>query len=121
MLLELECSNQSAQSCYLGDGDTDCQRQKWSNYWYDPEDERYAQIDINLSHPIKMTRIAMRQLASEDRKGVILPIASVGGLAGLYTCPIYIACKHGIVGFVKSMKRELSVRMACSYRNVNSV
>ena len=46
----------------------------------------------------------MRQLVSENRKGVILPIASVGGISGLYTSPIYIATKHGIVGFVKSMK-----------------
>ena len=46
----------------------------------------------------------MRTLASENRKGVVLPIASVGGLAGLYTSPIYIACKHGVVGFVKSME-----------------
>ena len=46
----------------------------------------------------------MRQLASEDRKGVILPFASLGGIAGTYNCPIYIATKHGIVGFVKSMK-----------------
>lgn len=47
--------------------------------------------------------MAMRQLVSENRKGVILPIASLGGLSGSYNCPLYIACKHGIVGFVKSM------------------
>jgi hypothetical protein len=46
----------------------------------------------------------MRTLVGENRKGVILPIASVGGLAGSYTCPMYIATKHGVVGFVKSMK-----------------
>lgn len=46
----------------------------------------------------------MRTLVSEDRKGVILPIASVGGIAGGYHVPLYIATKHGIVGFVKSMK-----------------
>jgi len=77
---------------------------KWSNFWHDPEDDHYRQIDINLDHPIKLTRIALKQLASEDRKGVILPIASVGGIAGLYTSPIYIATKHGLVGFVKSLK-----------------
>ena len=77
---------------------------KWSNFWQDPEDDHYRQTDILLDHPIKLTRIAMRQLAADDKKGVILPIASVGGLAGVYTSPIYIACKHGIVGFVKSMK-----------------
>ncbi|KAK3717568.1 hypothetical protein LTR37_005634 [Vermiconidia calcicola] len=76
----------------------------WSNFWHDPEDESYAQVHINLSHPIKLSRIAMRTLVSENRKGVILPFASIGGIAGSYNCPLYIACKHGIVGFVKSMK-----------------
>ena len=59
---------------------------------------------INLNHPIKFCRIGMRALVSEDRKGVLLPIASVGGIGGTYHCPLYIATKHGIVGFVKSMK-----------------
>ena len=57
-----------------------------------------------MNHPIKFTRIGMRALISEDRKGVILPIASVGGIAGTYHAPLYIATKHGIVGFVKSLK-----------------
>lgn len=61
----------------------------------DPEEESYAEVHINLSHPIKLTRIAMRQLASENRKGVVLPFASVGGIAGTYNCPLYIATKHG--------------------------
>ena len=43
-------------------------------------------------------------MVSEDRKGVILPIASVGGLAGGYHVPLYIATKHAVVGFVKSLK-----------------
>ncbi len=60
--------------------------------------------DINLDHPVKLTRIATRALVSENRKGVIMSIASVGGLAGSYNCPLYIATKHAIVGFTKSMK-----------------
>ena len=57
-----------------------------------------------MNHPIKLARIGMRTLVSEDKPGVILPIASVGGIAGTYHCPLYIATKHGIVGFVKSME-----------------
>lgn len=80
-------------------------RQPWTNFWNDPEqDDHYRMTDINLDHPIKLTRIAMRQLVSEDRKGVVCTIASVGGLSGSYNCPLYIATKHGVVGFVKSMK-----------------
>jgi short-subunit dehydrogenase len=79
--------------------------QPWSSFWHDKEDDRYVNIDININHCLKLTRIAMQNLVSEDRKGVVLPIASVGGLAGAYHVPLYIASKHAIVGFVKSMKQ----------------
>ena len=77
----------------------------FSSFWHDPEDDnRYRNVEINLNHPIKFTRIGMRHLINEDKPGVILPIASVGGIAGTYHAPLYIATKHGIIGFVKSMK-----------------
>lgn len=60
-------------------------------------------MEINVNHPIKLTRIAMRALLGRDKKGVVLMIASVAGLAGLYASPLYCATKHAIVGFVKSM------------------
>lgn len=57
--------------------------QTWTNFWHDPEqDDHYRMTDINVDHPVKLTRIAMRQLVGENRKGVVLSIASVGGLAG---------------------------------------
>jgi len=78
---------------------------KLSSFWYDPEqDDRYRTVEVNLNHPIKLARIAMRELVSHDKPGVILPVASVGGIAGTYHCPLYIATKHGIMGFVKSME-----------------
>ena len=89
--------------------------QPWTSFWHDSEEEHYALTDINLDHPIKLTRIAMRTLVSEDRKGVVIPIASVGGLAASYSYPIYIATKHAIVGFTKSMK------MAEKYEGVKVV
>ena len=57
-----------------------------------------------MNHPIKLARIGMRTLVSEDKPGVILPFGSIGGIAGTYHCPLYIATKHGIIGFVKSME-----------------
>lgn len=59
---------------------------------------------MNLNHPIKLARIGMRELVSHDKPGIILPIASVGGIASTYHCPLYIATKLGIMGFVKSME-----------------
>ncbi|RFU26006.1 hypothetical protein B7463_g10331, partial [Scytalidium lignicola] len=51
----------------------------WSNFWDDTEDARYAGVDINVNHPIKLTRIAMRALLSKNKKGVVLITASMAG------------------------------------------
>ncbi|KAI9792870.1 MAG: hypothetical protein M1835_007628 [Candelina submexicana] len=75
----------------------------WSNFYDDTETERYAEVDINVNHPIKLTRIAMRALLGKDKKGVVLIIASVCGLLGTYSAPLYTATKHAMVGFTKSM------------------
>ena len=64
---------------------------------------RYAEVDININHPIKVARIAMRALLGRDKKGVVLMIASMAGLMGVYPTPLYCATKHAIVGFVRSM------------------
>ncbi|KAK5165009.1 hypothetical protein LTR04_001547 [Oleoguttula sp. CCFEE 6159] len=88
----------------------------WSNFWDDTEDESYAQIAINVSHPIKLTRIAMRALLSKDKKGVVVITASVAGLSGIYLASLYCATKHAIVGFVKSMgdaDAEEGVKVVC--------
>lgn len=46
----------------------------------------------------------MRALLGENKKGVVLIIASMAGYRGLYSAPLYCATKHAIVGFVRSMK-----------------
>ena len=73
------------------------------NFWDDSEEERYKEIDIDVSHVIKLTRMAMRALVSRNKKGVVLSIASEAGLSGVYNVPLYCACKHAVVGFTKSM------------------
>jgi len=75
----------------------------WSNFWNDTEDERYAQVDINVNHPIKLTRIGIRALLGKNKKGVVVITASTAGLGGNYNASLYCATKHAIVGFVKSM------------------
>ncbi|OAG43661.1 hypothetical protein AYO21_02247 [Fonsecaea monophora] len=65
--------------------------------------EPYAQLDINLAHPIKLTRLAIRALVGRNKKGVVCCIASIGGLDGQYAATLYSACKHGVVGLVKSL------------------
>ena len=77
----------------------------FSNFWQDPEqDEGYKQVDVNVNHPIKLTRMALRKSLSKGKRASVCIIASVGGLAGSIAAPLYCATKHAMVGFVKSMK-----------------
>ncbi|KAL6710598.1 hypothetical protein ACN47E_008646 [Coniothyrium glycines] len=77
----------------------------FSNFWQDPEqDEGYKQVDVNVNHPIKLTRMAIRKSLSRGKRASICIIASVGGLEGNIAAPLYCATKHAMVGFVKSMK-----------------
>lgn len=64
----------------------------WSNWWDDTEDDRYAELDINVTHALKLSRIAMRALLSRKKQGVILIVASLAGFtvgAHLYIVKIH--------------------------------
>ena len=81
--------------------------QPFSNFCDDPEDDaksHYSQVDINVSHPIKLTRIAFRSLLSKNKKGTILIISSIAGLQGSYAAPLYCATKWAVIGLVRSLK-----------------
>ncbi|OBT94063.1 hypothetical protein VE01_07170 [Pseudogymnoascus verrucosus] len=54
-------------------------RDDWSNFWNDTEHDRYAELDINVTHPIKLTRIAIRALLRKNKKGVVVVVASIAG------------------------------------------
>ena len=59
-------------------------------------------IDVNLRGAFACTSAASEYLeASED--GVVVNVASVGGLVGLPRQHPYVASKHGLVGMTKSM------------------
>jgi short-subunit dehydrogenase len=76
----------------------------FSNFWQDPEqDKGYAQVDINVSHPIKLTRLAIKKSLGRGKRASVCIVASIGGLGGSVAAPLYCATKHAIVGFVKSM------------------
>ena len=52
---------------------------------------------------MKLTRIAIRSLLKENKKGVILIVASLAGYQGVFGAPLYCASKHTCVGFVRSL------------------
>ena len=43
-------------------------------------------------------------MLGRDKPGVVLVIASIAGLNGVYPAASYSASKHAVVGFVKSMQ-----------------
>ncbi|KAI1611084.1 hypothetical protein EDD36DRAFT_312588 [Exophiala viscosa] len=86
----------------------------WSNFWDDTEDESYKTVAINLQHPVKLTRLAMKALASADKKGVVCHVASTAGIRGNFFAPLYVVTKHGVVGITKSLAQadpEFGVRI----------
>ncbi|KAF2096902.1 NAD(P)-binding protein [Rhizodiscina lignyota] len=88
----------------------------WSNFWDDTEAETYKTIQINLHHPIKLTRLAIRALASANKKGVVCLVSSSAGIRGNYMIPVYVATKHGVVGFAKSLSKadkDEGVKIVC--------
>ncbi|OMP86665.1 putative oxidoreductase [Diplodia seriata] len=76
-----------------------------SNFWTDTEHDAYATVAVNVTAPLKLTRIAMRALLGADKRGVVLLVASIAGYAGAYAVPLYTATKHAVVGFAKTMRK----------------
>ncbi|GME56192.1 putative NAD-dependent 15-hydroxyprostaglandin dehydrogenase protein [Neofusicoccum parvum] len=76
-----------------------------SNFWTDTEQDDYATVAVNVTAPIKLTRIAVRACLRAGKKGVVLLVASIAGYGGTYAVPLYCATKHAAVGFVKSMRK----------------
>ncbi|RFU28573.1 hypothetical protein B7463_g7788, partial [Scytalidium lignicola] len=73
-------------------------------FWGDVDSgSHYKVIDINLLHPIKMTRIAIRQMLRAKKVGTILHVASIAAETVSVITPLYQASKHGIGSFVMGM------------------
>ncbi len=70
-------------------------------------------VDVNLRGAFTCARAA--ESALQDGGGVLLNIASVGGLVGLPRQHPYVASKHGLVGLTKSLALDWAptVRVNC--------
>lgn len=87
----------------------------FSNFW-DDEEDGYKTIRINVEHPIKFARLAMRALAGAKKQGVVVMVSSTAGIRATYLASLYTASKHAIVGFTKAMGQadpDLGVRINC--------
>jgi 2-hydroxycyclohexanecarboxyl-CoA dehydrogenase len=64
-------------------------------------------IDINLRGPIRMTKAVLPGMV-ERRGGRIVNISSDAGRVGSTGEAVYSACKAGIIGFSKTVAREVA-------------
>lgn len=64
-------------------------------------------IDINLRGPIRMTKAVLPRMV-ERRSGRIVNISSDAGRVGSSGEAVYSACKAGIIGFGKTIAREMA-------------
>ncbi|EHK19599.1 uncharacterized protein TRIVIDRAFT_46591 [Trichoderma virens Gv29-8] len=92
---------------------------KWSSFWNPPKSAtnpdslsrddangdpgHYAVLDVNLTHPIRLSQLAIAHWTSRRIPGSLLVVGSMAGyLYGIGT-PLYYASKHGVHGFVRSL------------------
>jgi len=74
-----------------------------------PDEEIHRILDINLKSTISLTRLATR-LMIKQKEGNIINISSILGLRGYAGLTVYSASKAGLIGFTKSLARELGRR-----------
>ncbi|PVH80111.1 NAD(P)-binding protein [Cadophora sp. DSE1049] len=90
----------------------------WSNFWHPnfktspstPETSTYKTLEINLTHPIRCTQLALdvfkRQSptsSSSSTRHTILHITSIAAQLPLLPVPLYAASKAGLSSFIRSL------------------
>jgi 3-hydroxybutyrate dehydrogenase len=103
----------------------------WSNFWHAPgsaqskdsvDGGRYASLDINMTHPIRVAQIAISVFLSQAPKASpanpkrVVMISSIAGQLGTLPTPIYCAAKYAIIGFTRSLANldeKLGIRVNC--------
>ncbi|KAF2492961.1 short chain dehydrogenase [Lophium mytilinum] len=92
----------------------------FSNFWHPPGSPEskdtvagngYASLDINLTHPIRATQLAISHFLDPSKgakvsvanpKRVVI-ISSIAGQCSNLCTPLYVAAKHGMNGFIRSL------------------
>lgn len=70
-------------------------------------DDWHEVIDTNLDGTFNLTRACIVELMKK-KKGIIVNISSVSGITGLAGQTNYSASKAGVIGFTKSLAREVA-------------
>lgn len=76
---------------------------------WDLTDEQWEDmIDINLTGVFKACRAVVPQIRAGRDGGSVVITSSIAGLKGVVGCTHYTAAKHGIVGLMRTLARELA-------------
>lgn len=74
------------------------------SFWDERDaDGHYMLLDINVTHPIKLTRIAIRRMRQAQKSGVILHESSIVALKPNPVLPLYAVSKAALSQFVRCM------------------
>lgn len=103
----------------------------WSSFWKaprtatnpdspsrDPADAdvgTYAIIDVNLTHPARLSQLAIGYWSQRGIPGNLLHVSSIAGHTTSLGSPLYFATKHGLTALVRSLgdlKETLGVRVS---------
>ncbi|KAJ9148201.1 Short chain dehydrogenase [Coniochaeta hoffmannii] len=105
---------------------------RWSDFWKPPRSATnpdtpstdgpadvdpvgtYATIEVNLTHPIRLSQLAIGHWTTTKTKGTLLHVSSCAGHAYSIGTPLYYASKHGLHGFVRSLgglRAEVGIRV----------
>ncbi|KAJ5639991.1 uncharacterized protein N7484_007853 [Penicillium longicatenatum] len=75
-----------------------------NNFWADLDSaSHYKVFDVNIMHPIKTSRIAIRRLRRAQKPGVIVHISSITAQIPSVVNPLYSVSKQAISQFVRCM------------------
>ncbi|KAF7888083.1 uncharacterized protein EAF02_002624 [Botrytis sinoallii] len=84
----------------------------FSNFWIPPgsspsvdktSESRYKLLDINITHPIRATQMAIEHFMKRKKPGTVIHISSIAGQVPFFPTPMYVASKHAISGFVRTL------------------
>lgn len=75
-----------------------------AGFWDSAEADGFATMRVNVEHPIKLARLAVDALLGAGKRGVVCVLGSTAGLTPIAVLPLYVASKHAVTGFVKSMR-----------------
>ncbi|KAE9374655.1 NAD(P)-binding protein [Stipitochalara longipes BDJ] len=81
----------------------------WSNFWNfkdtinTVEPNSYKTLEINITHPIRATQLAINHFKKEKKGGAVVLLSSIAAQLPLLPIPLYAASKAALSSFTRSM------------------